>query len=157
MARKELKHAAEAKAAADQLLLEIGQVQRAAAGLEREMEEELTRLREQWRARLQPLVARQTDLDQRIKELAKAHKEEFFTGESARLDLKHGALLYELRRRVKRARGVLERLEAEGYLEAIKIAKSVDWERLETWPEERLWLVGTERVAREYFGYEVRE
>ncbi len=147
----------EAAAAADLLLVKLGRTQRELHYLQAEMEREMTRLRESWQARLAPLEERQEQMAAALLTLAKEHKEELFRGESCRLDLPHGALLYEVQRRVKRVRGLLDRLKEQGFLEAIKVAESVDWDRLEAWPEERLRQVGTKRVVKEVFGYEVKE
>jgi hypothetical protein len=96
-------------------------------------------------------------LETELKTLAREHHPDFFgESESCRVELPHGALLFALERRVKRARGVLENLKAEGFTQAVKIAESVDWDLLETWPEERLWLVGTERKTKEVYAYEVK-
>jgi len=53
-------------------------------------------------------------------------------------------------------RNVLERLEEMGFSEAVRVAKSVDWDVLERWPDEKLNLVGTERVPKETIEYELK-
>jgi len=54
-----------------------------------------------------------------------------------------------------RVRGMLARLEEIGAVEAIKIVKSVDWDVLDKWTDERLIEVGTERGKKERFAYEI--
>jgi len=85
----------------------------------------------------------------------KANRDGFFKGESERVDLRFGALLYAIEKRVKRAKDVLQRLEEIGAEEAIIVTKSVDWDVLEGWTDERLIEVGTERKRTEKYSYEV--
>ncbi len=123
--------AEEVKEAVDRYLAELGRLKGEIAGLEREMGWQLAELREAWRYRLEPLEGQKVALEAALQSLARENKGTLFRGESDRLDLPHGALLYEVQRRVRRARQVLARLEEAGYTEAIRIAKSVDWEALE--------------------------
>lgn len=142
-------------AEADRLLLELGETERELDRLTAAMEAEVARLREVWVQRLAPLEQAKKRLEDEVLGLAKRHREELFPGPSWRVELRHGALLYEVERRVKRAKGMLEKLKEAGFLEAIRVAESVDWDRLESWPEERLRLVGTARVTKERYAYEV--
>ena len=141
---------------ADALLLELGRTSADLAAANRYLEQEVAALRERWQAKITPLEETKNRLEHEVRVLAKINRDRFFSGDSDRLELPHGALLYEVQRRVKRARGVLERLEAEGFMEAVKVAKSVDWDALETWPEEWLIFVGTERIKKEVYAYEVK-
>jgi methyl coenzyme M reductase gamma subunit len=74
---------------------------------------------------------------------------------STRLNLKHGALLYSLQKRVKQAKGMLARLQKHKEKTAIKITETVNWDELEKWSDEKLAKVGTERIKKELFAYEV--
>lgn len=47
-------------------------------------------------------------------------------------------------------------LEELGYVDGIKIEKSVNWDEIEKWSDERLTAIGTERVTKEEFGYDLR-
>lgn len=143
-------------ARADQLLMELGRAVADLDAADRHLNQEVEALRARWQAKIEPLYQARISLEQQVRDLAKQHREDIFAGEADRLDLPHGALLYSIQRRVRRGRGVLERLEAAGFLEAVKIAKSVDWDQLDGWPEEKLIFVGTERVAKEIYSYEVR-
>lgn len=86
--------------------------------------------------------------------LARENKETLFK-DTDRVDLQNGALLYSVEKRVKRARGVLEKLQALGYLQAIKVAKSVNWDEVNKWNDEKLAQIGTLRVEKENFAYEL--
>lgn len=146
----------EAFGQADALLLELGRTNADLEAANRYLELEVAALRERWQAKIAPLEEARNRLENQVRVVAKTNRDRFFSGDSDRLELPHGALLYEVQRRVKRARGVLERLEAAGFLEAVKVAKSVDWDALEAWPEERLIYVGTERIKKEVYAYELK-
>lgn len=86
---------------------------------------------------------------------AKANKIEIF-GDSDRCDVPHGAVVRAVVKWVVKAKKVTpEALEKAGYAEAVKIAKSVDWDQLEKWPDEKLIAVGTERKSKEEISWEV--
>jgi phage host-nuclease inhibitor protein Gam len=119
----------------------------------------LAALNREWGVRLAPLRDQVAHLEVRLRELERQQRQSFFgTLESAKVDLPHGSLLYELTRPVIRARAVTpEKLEELGCPEAVRIAKSVDWDLLNAWPDERLWAVGTDRRKKEVFSYELPE
>jgi len=48
------------------------------------------------------------------------------------------------------------RLKAAGFPEAVRVAESVDWDKLSAWPDERLFIVGTDRWVKEEFSYELK-
>lgn len=148
----------QAKRQADDLLAEMREVQIEMAKIETCAAVVIEELKQTFRNQLAPLQNRLKELDTAIVKLEKAHKADMFSGESCRVDLPHGALLFEVSRKVKKARGLTwEKLELAGYPDGVRIEKSVDWDRLETWPEEKLIAVGTERVRKEVFSYEVKE
>jgi len=155
---KARKYAGSAHQRADELL---GRIRTAAAELFREHVQAniaVESLASTWRERLKPLQERVAILDQDLKALEKAERQAFFgDSESCRLDLPQGALVFQVSRHVKKVKSLTwERLEAEGFPEAVRVAKSVDWDLLETWPEEKLIMVGTDRVKKEIYDYEVK-
>ncbi len=139
---------------ADDLLAELKKAKEEHQKYMEQAEKEIRQVREKWLPVLESLETRINTLDRKIKSLAKKNRSEFFS-ETERVELANGALLYHAKWRVKRARGVLERLEGLGMTEAIKVSKSVKWDVLEKWPDEKLFVVGTERVLKEDFSYEL--
>lgn len=155
-AAKGQKYASPVHAEADRQLSEIGLHRGILARLEAEALAQMEDLEREWASRLRPHREQMAFLEGALIKLAKT----LFFGalSSCKMNLPHGALLYGLSHPVIRRKGVTpERLEELGYTEAVKIVKSVDWDRLETWPEARLLLVGTERKAKEVFAYELKE
>ena len=87
--------------------------------------------------------------------LMKLHKAALF-GERDRVDLQNGALLRQVQRKVKRIKKMLARLKETGHTEAIKTVESVDWDQIEKWEDGILKELGTKRVPKEIFAYEVK-
>ncbi|MBI5580808.1 MAG: host-nuclease inhibitor Gam family protein [Deltaproteobacteria bacterium] len=88
--------------------------------------------------------------------LARFNKATLFAG-TDRVDVRNGAVLRQVARRVKRIKGMLAKLKAAGREEAIRRIESVDWDEVEKWSEEILKGLGTRRVPKEIFAYEVKE
>jgi len=143
------------KKQADDLLEEIGICEDKLGQFEAELAIEIETVTGKYREDLDKLKAILKTRTSQVKRLMKKHKKELFSGTDDRLDLEHGALLYGLEKRVKQAKKMLDRLKKHGYTDAIKTAESVNWDELEKWPDEKLAKVGTERVEKEVFAYEV--
>lgn len=144
----------EAVGEADLLLERIGTAAQELAAEEAKAQAELEEVRRKYHDQIAGARARLEIWGGELERLMRAHKRELFSGEDDRLELAHGALLYKVQTYVVKARGLLGRLKREGFLEAVKIAESVDWDKLQGWPEEKLIQVGTERKRREVFSYE---
>ena len=138
---------------ADELLGLIAEAECRIQEIQAHANEKISKIKEEYSQKLERVQADLKKLQKELKGHMKRRQHIFFDGID-RVDLDHGALLYRLEARVKRARGVLEKLEEHGFDEAVKIAKSVDWDVLEAWPAEKLVLVGTARVQKELFEYE---
>ena len=141
----------------DELLAEAGRLTVELRDLEDEMKRRLAAVRAEYEEPIQKWKAELDRVDKEIKKTAKAHEGDLFDASQPEcwVRLRNGTLIRSVEIRVKRARGVLERLEALGRLDAVKIAKSVDWSKLETWPDAELEAVGTERVERVRYGYDL--
>ena len=149
-------YATPAHAAADEILAEIAAEKADLARVQKEYEEKLEELKKQYYPLLEAKKTRLRELEKDLKKLAKRERLALFA-EGDRCELPHGALLLTWTRRVKRARGVLARLEELGWEEAIVVTKKVNWEVLEQWPDEKLVACGTERVVKEEVEYELKE
>lgn len=148
-----------AHAEADRLLGDLAAVSEEISLLLAEYKEAADAFYQTWAPLINSLKTSQGKLIGALEKLEKENQVEFF-GElkSCRVDLPRGALLYELTRPVVRRKTVTpDHLEKLGYPEAVKIAKSTDWDLLETWPEARLIEVGTKRKEKEVFSYELKE
>jgi hypothetical protein len=140
----------------DRLLAEMADIQEALASYETWAAQELEILQGRLQRDRAPLLQAVAQLDKAIRQTAKQHQVLLFDGRD-RVDLPHGALLHSWQESVKRGRGVLAELKAQGFDDAVKVVETVKWEVLEDWPEEKLVSVGTERVRKETFAYEVKD
>lgn len=95
--------------------------------------------------------------ERELKELARKHREAIF-GDRDRVDLAGGALLYGRTEVVRKARGVtVELLDQLQYQDGILVVRSVNWDAIAAWPDERLAAIGTERKPKETYGYELKQ
>ena len=110
------------------------------------------------RARYSEQIGRTSDeikaLDKEIKQLAKNNLV-IFDGED-QLILPHGILIHGKAFKVSIPRDALEKIEAQGWNEAIRISKSIDRAVVEKWPAERLVMIGAQRKPIETINYELK-
>jgi len=130
------------------LMLEL--VERAEKVAEREIE----KVRAANQERIASAKAALGEAELELIQYVRKHKAGIFAG-GDRNQLPHGVLYLRLQARVKRARAVLENLEKLGRTELIKIAKSVDWDKVDKLPDSDLAAIGTERVRKESIEYEI--
>lgn len=106
-------------------------------------------------AKAQPIKDHMADLENDLRNLCKAQHSALF-GDGDRRDLDNGSLLSRLSRHVVKAKCVTpELLESLGYGEAVKVAKSVDWDLVSAWPVEKLTAIGTKRQEKQEYDYEL--
>ena len=157
-----------AHARADALAAELLDLRAALGVIQAEAVLRLGKVKEFYSGRLKPLKDQAVSLDKKIKGLAKKERTMFFRQAGDQVTLPHVILTFDVDEHVKQAEGVLANLEElavmelagapgyEGFAEAIRIEKSVRYEILEKWNEARLLMVGTDRVSKEVFSYELR-
>jgi hypothetical protein len=116
----------------------------------------LAAFQEEWQGLLGPLEQEVAAGDKQLIALMKRERRSLFAaGDLVRLPA--GVLTRQVGLFVRKAKAVTpENLEALGFGSAVKIVKSVDWDQLAEWPEDRLVLVGTERAKKEVFSYELK-
>jgi phage host-nuclease inhibitor protein Gam len=149
------KEADTAKRQLDGLLAGIGDFKASIASLQKTMSDEIERVV----TKHKPTIQRQEEelklLEEELYGLAKFNKADLFA-DTDRLDLTHGAVLRQVQRKVKRIKGMLERLKTMGRVEAVKVVESVDWDQVEKYPDTLLEALGTKRVPKEVYSYETK-
>ncbi|MDY6789700.1 MAG: host-nuclease inhibitor Gam family protein [Thermodesulfobacteriota bacterium] len=158
----------EIKKQADYLLEEIAEWQSRLAEVEKEIAIKIEEIAGKYQDDIDRLKSLIKTRDSQLRRLIKKHKKGLFIDtaqasipgpvkeiESVRIDLEHGALLYSVKKWVKRAKGMLDRLKKEKEKKAIKTTETVNWDELEKWPDDKLKKFGTERKDKELFEYEV--
>lgn len=122
--------------------------------IQAEAKEALTALHEQYAGRIGAANDALAAIEKDLRAFAKKNKAAIFDGKD-RVDFANGFLLFQIVRRVRRAKSItVDLLESLG-LDAVKTVKSVDWDAIERWPTEKLVLIGTERKPTEKIEYEV--
>ncbi|BBO74427.1 hypothetical protein DSCW_18440 [Desulfosarcina widdelii] len=97
-----------------------------------------------------------SSLENRLERVVKAYRFDIL-GAGERADLAAGSVMIKDETRVKRIKGMLEKLKAAGMKQAIRIAKeTVDWDRVEQFNDAALARLGTERVKKALFSYELK-
>jgi phage host-nuclease inhibitor protein Gam len=156
LAAKKIEYPTNEHAAADAYLESLTDEAQKLAGLMRDYQARSDEVVAAYKDAIRKKKADIEAIEKKLKKFLKAHREIFFEN-TDRVDLKFGAVILFVQSRVKRAKEVLARLEEIEANEAIIVTKAVDWDVLETWTDERLIEVGTERRKDEKFEYELYE
>lgn len=140
----------------DSLMATMGACSRSLEKLRAVAEQETAKVKARFSPMIGQLEARVKELDAAIKKREKRDRAVLFA-DADRVELRHGTLLYSVERKVKKAKGVLQKLKDLAMKGAVKVAESVDWDELEKWPDEKLLMVGTKRQRVETFSYELKD
>lgn len=141
----------------DALLGSLGEAEAAHAAVAGEYGRALSSLKALYAEKLAPLKAAVDAAGKDIEAQAKASHAVLFDG-TDQVTLAHGLIRFAESKVVVKARGVtVEGLEALGYLDGVKIEKSVDWDALQLWPDEKLIAAGTERKEKRTYSWELNQ
>ena len=145
----------ELKREADLLLAAIGETRREVAAFKAEADKELAQVKSRHKARIDAGRASLARMEKTLERLSRTHKRTLFV-DGDRCQLAHGSLVHAVGEAVRRARGVgVELLKELDYLDAVAVTERVDWDVIDTWPDEKLAAIGTERKVKETFSYEL--
>jgi len=146
----------EIRRASDVALADIALCARRIAALEAEAEQSVRAVMANYAATIEPLRAQLAANAAWLKDTMKSNKTLLF-GDADLVDLPHGALIRNVAEKVTIPRDALAKCEALGFEDAIRIARSLDREAVEQWPDERLFLIGAERKRKEEYSYDLKE
>lgn len=141
---------------ADMTLAQIRERKQKIEALEAEAEQVLKSTTEMYQQTLAPLRNELDALEKLLIKTMKKDKRILFAGRDI-VQLENGNLLYSKEPKVTIPRDALAKCEENKFNEAIKIAKSLDRAVVESWPDERLFLIGAQRKPAETFNYELRK
>ncbi len=141
---------------ADGLLSDLRDCMVEMAALEAEAQEKIAAITAQYEVRLAPYREAVKDLDKTLVGLMKAEKKTLFA-EGDVVNLPHGSLIRSQDWKVTIPRDALGKCEELGFSEVVRIARSLDREAVEKWPDEKLFLIGAERKPATKFSYEVKK
>jgi len=146
---------------ANRVLAEIGALKRQIEQVNASLSDDIDRLKADAEAKAAPLQSRLACMENGLLAFAEYNKEEVFVERRSR-ELTFGTLGYrrstEIAAKPKHTMAmVLGKLKELSFAGAIRIQESVNKDELQTWPDERLDLVGARRVKKDTFWYEVKE
>ena len=145
----------QAKKLADVLLRDLAEIQEALKAAEAEAQAEIEKIRQKYEPNIAYIKECFQEREKLLLNLMKAEKAGLFDGKD-KVSLDHGVLLYGKEGKVSIPRDALEKIERAGWLEAVKIAKSVDRGVVEKWPDEKLAVIGAMRKVKEKYEYELK-
>jgi len=143
------------KKQADEMLRDIGRMQKDREDLGSEYDEAVISISEQYFPRIAAYNEALEGTHKALIALMKKAKATLFDGTDI-VRLENGVLIYNKEKKVTIPKGALEKAEEQGLTDAIKITKSLDRGVVETWPDERLFLIGAMRKWVKKFNYEVK-
>lgn len=139
----------------DQLLMSIRSTKEMLARTTIMANEEIDQIKQKYASQMDEWNRAVTTLEKELGRLVLAENETIMAG-SDRADFTHGSVMLKTEQRVKQIKGMLEKLKAAGIHEAVKVAKEVvDWDMVEKLPDTTLAALGTERIAKIHFNYEL--
>jgi hypothetical protein len=141
---------------ADDLLSELSAAEQAEASLAARYQAQMDALKHDMEIE-RAIVRESRDLARaRLVAFAKYHRAAVFGGADRR-DLPHGALLLASKVSLAGKQKVsISAVERYGSPEDVRVVKSVNWDTVGNWPDERLILIGVTRKCIEAVEYELK-
>ncbi|MEO0258981.1 MAG: host-nuclease inhibitor Gam family protein [candidate division WOR-3 bacterium] len=139
----------------ESILFDIDNLQDELAVQKKAYEEDMRIVKDRYQKSLEHIKQEIEKKEKALKTLLK-NKQSIIFSDGEVVHLRNGSVWHRVVSAVKKARQVtVELLEQLGYLEGIKIVKSVNWDVISKWSDEKLAVIGTERVEKEEFGYDL--
>jgi hypothetical protein len=142
------------QAEADHLLDVIARAHVNRDSLMAEKNAALSALHNTYDAKTAPFEAAILASHSELMKLMKTSRGVLFDGTDV-VHLPNGSLIHSVADKVSIPRDALAKCEELGFAEVVKIAKSLDRDAVEKWPDERLILIGAERKQKEEFSYDL--
>jgi len=154
MARKRVESGIKTWEEADQVLLEIGRIDREVEAMEAELQRSIEAAKEQAVRFVKPLQELKAALELSLKAFCEGRRDEL-KGKSRILNF--GAVSFRLSTKIviKGLQACLDALKFLGLGDFIRVKESPDKDRLKDLDDATLAQVGARRVVEDVFGYEV--
>lgn len=123
--------------------------------IETEWDKKLVDLELRYAEQVRGLKEKYSELEKELIRYAKSKKAELFDSKDV-FETNCGRLIRELAEKVSIPRDALSKCEELGFIEAIRISKSLDRAAVEKWPDEKLFLIGAKRDLVEKIDYELK-
>lgn len=141
---------------ADMVLAQIREKKQKVDALEAEAEQVIRTTTELYKQTLSPIKEELEALEKLLVKTMKKDKRILFDGRDI-VQLDNGNLIYSKGPKVTIPRDALVKVKEAGFTEAVKVAESLDRAIVESWPDEKLFLIGAERKPAETFNYELKK
>lgn len=140
---------------ADGALAEMAAIDRKLGTIAVDMNESISVAKEKAEEAAAPLKARRKVLNDELKKWASMNKAKLFASRKS-LNLAFGVLGFRGSTAIHQMRGIkvdetLARLKKFNFTDGIRVVSQVDKEAMDSWPEDRLALVGLRRVDKDTF------
>jgi len=123
--------------------------------IETEWDKKLQELELTYAHQVQSLKEKYAEVEKELIKYAKSKKKELFDSKDI-FETSYGRLVRELAEKVSIPRDALSKCEELGFIDAIRISKSLDRAKVEKWPDEKLFLIGAKRDSVEKIDYELK-
>lgn len=139
----------------DQCLAEIGKIDREIGLLEAAQQEQIDALKAATKAAAEPFQGKKTGLELAIQQYCEAHRAEFATAKTRKLNF--GSVGFRLSTSVviKRVADTLAAVKALGLTQCLRVKEELDKDAMRNLPTETLAEVGAGLKTVDAFGYEI--
>jgi len=140
-----------ARADAQEMLADIARIKGQIGGMEAQYAEKIRQIKGEYAAKMAPWEELLEAREAALREFMRLRKADLFAGADI-VYLAAGQLLFSVLRKIAYPRkrdALIALLEKLGFIDAVKVAKSVDTDEIDKWPDEKLALAGLQRKPPE--------
>lgn len=154
MARKRVESTIKGWEGADQVLLEIGQLEREIEQREAELQEKVEMIKRAIVNNVKPLQERKAALELQLQAFCEAHKGEF-KGKTRALNFGTVSFRQSTKIVIRGVQACIDALRKLGLKDYVRVKESPDKEKMKDLDDATLAQVGAKRQPEDVFGYEV--
>ena len=118
---------------------------------------ELSSLHAAWQPKIEAIRSEAEAAEKALAKIVKKNSERLFPSGADRADFDSGTIWHKVAWPVKRIKGMLGRLQNANMDSAIKVSESVIWDEVERMDAKTLAALGTERIKKESFEFEIKD
>lgn len=148
---------------ANNALAEIAEIDRAIEAANRQLNEDIDKLKKDVQEDIAPLAERREILGNGLANFAELNRTEMFKDRKSKeldfgtIGFRKSTALATIKKVCSTWKEVLGKLKQYEFKEAIRVKEEPDKEIMSEWPKERLELVGVQRVEKDEFYYEIKQ
>lgn len=142
---------------ADEMLAAVGACELEVVNIEAEIEDAISKIREQYAGNLAALKEMKTDAEKALKKFALKNRVDLFGIDGDKVSLSHGIILYSKADKVTIPKDAIDRITALGWKEGIKDVPTIDRPVIEAWNDEKLAAIGATKKPKEEISWELKK